>query len=412
MSRNVNRRSLIVVLGFLLFVITFVLIAGILAEDSKNSTDWYQWRGPNRTGISTESNWTSTFPSEGPKQLWKVSLGQGFSTVSVSKGKLYTMGNINKRDFVYCFNANTGEPIWKYSYSCKAEGGGHPGPGSTPTVDGNYVYTLSREGDFFCFDANTGNVLWYKDVKKEYGAKPPTWQFTSSPLIYDDMVIIDVGISVALNKNTGKLVWKTQDYEGGYSSPYKFTVGKSPRIAVFNGYGLVILDPKTGVELGKYKFGPDNKVNVAIPIIYDNKAFISSSYGIGCALVDVSTNNLSMIYENKNMKNHMNSSVLSNGYIYGFDESELKCLDFQTGEVKWSQKGLGKSSLMVADGKMIILTEKGDLVIAEVTPNAYKEISRAKVLSGLCWTVPVLSGGKIYCRNHEGNLVCLDVKGK
>ncbi len=409
MSFSLTRKSLIISLTL---AMAFVIISSAVAQDAKKMTDWYQWRGPDRTGISNETGWTDTFPAEGPKQLWKASLGKGFSTVSVSKGKVYTMGNIDKRDFVYCINADTGETIWKYSYRCVGEGGGYPGPSSTPTVDGNRIYTLSREGDFFCFDADTGKVIWYKDVKKEYGAKPPSWQFTSSPLIYDNMVIVDVGVSVALNKKNGELVWKTEDYGGGYASIYAYKLSDSPRLAVFNGYGLVILEPKTGKELGKLEWGPDNDVNATTPIVYDNKVFISSGYGVGCALVDISNDSPSAIYENKNMKNHFNSSVLFDGYLYGFDENQLRCLDFSTGEVKWTQRGLGKSSLMIADGKMIILTEKGELVTAEVTPEAYKEISRAKILDGLCWTVPVLSGGKLYCRNHDGKLLCLDVKAK
>jgi outer membrane protein assembly factor BamB len=394
------------------FTFAFALSISCLAENKKPAMDWNQWRGPNRDGVSSEKGWTNTWSQGEPKKLWEASLGKGFSAVSVSNGKVYAMGNENKTDTVYCFDANNGSRIWKYSYHCVAEGGGHPGPGSAPTIDGNRVYTLSREGDFFCFDANTGNVIWFSGIKKEYGAKPPTWQFTSSPLVYGNIVVIDAGITIALDKISGKLVWKTQDYEGGYSSPYAFKRGNTNIIAVYNGFGLVLLDPKTGQELGKQMFQIKNRVNVSTPIISDNKAFVSSGYGKGCALIDVSTNNLSIIWENKNMRNHFNSCVLFNGYLYGFDESELKCLEFQTGNVKWSQKGLGKSSLMIADGKMIILTEKGDLVIAEANSDSYKELARAKVLDGLCWTVPVLSGGKIYCRNHEGNLICLDVKGK
>lgn len=409
---NPKHKRNVIILSLLTLTMTFVLVSGTIAEDGEKTMDWCQWRGPNRTGISTESNWMSVFPPEGLKKLWEASVGTGFSSVSVCDGKLYTMGNADQKDTVYCFNANTGDIIWQYSYSCQAEGGGHPGTGSTPTVDGKYVYTLSREGDYYCFDADKGNVIWSKDVKKEYGAKPPRWEFTSSALIYDNMAIIDVGITVALNKENGELIWKTEDYEGGYSSPYVFMLNDSPHLAVYNGYGLVILDPKTGQELGKQKWGPDNKVNVSIPIIYDNKAFVSSGYGVGAMLVDVSTNDLSIIYQTKNMRNHFNSCVLLNGYLYGFDESELKCMDFLTGDVKWSQKGLGKSSLMIADGKMIILTEKGELVIADALSDAYKELSRAKILDGLCWSVPVLSNGKIYCKNHEGNLVCLDAKAK
>lgn len=404
------RRCMIMMMIFA-FALAFILTPLSIAEEKKLGVDWYQWRGPNRDGISSEKGWTTSWEGGSPKKLWGTSVGIGYSAVSISKGKLYTMGNNNKKDTVYCFDANTGTPIWKYSYSNVSEGGGHPGPSATPTVDDKRVYTLSREGDLFCFDAETGKVIWYQDVKK-YGAKPPTWWFSSSPLVFDGMAIVDDGITMAFDKATGKLLWKTQDYEGGYSSPYAFKQNNSWRIAVYNGFGLVVLDPKTGKEIGKQLFQIKNRVNVSTPIISNGKAFVSSGYGKGCALIDISTNNFSIIYENKNMKNHFNSCVLLNGYLYGFDESELKCMDFQTGNVKWSQKGLGKSSLMIADGKLIIMTEKGDLVIAEASPESYKEIARAKVLSGLCWTVPVLSNGKIYCRSHEGDLVCLDVKGK
>jgi outer membrane protein assembly factor BamB len=393
------------------FALAFTLTPLVFAQDKKAGFDWYQWRGPNRDGISSEKGWKTSWEGGSPKKLWVASVGIGYSAVSISKGKLYTMGNNDKNDTVYCFDANTGELLWKYSYHSVSEGGGHPGPSSTPTVDNQRVYTLSREGELYCFEAETGKVIWYQDVKK-LGAKPPTWWFDSSPLIFDGMAIVDVGMTIAFDKVTGKMIWKSQDYEGGYSSPYAYKQGNSWRIAVYNGFGLVVFEPKTGKEIGKQLFQINNRVNVATPIVSNGKAFVSSGYGKGCALIDVSTGNFSIVYENKNMKNHFNSCVLFKGYLYGFDDSEFKCMDFLTGTVKWSQKGLGKSSLMIADGKLIIQTEKGELVIAEVSPESYKEISRAKVLDGLCWTVPVLSNGRIYCRNHEGDLVCLDVKGK
>jgi len=395
MAFSLSLKRYTIIIMVITFALAFTLTPLVFAQDKKTGFDWYQWRGPNRDGISNEKGWTTSWEGGSPKKLWGTSVGIGYSAVSISKGKLYTIGNNNKKDTVYCFDANTGTSIWKYSYSNVSEGGGHPGPSATPTVDGKRVYTLSREGDLFCFDAETGKVIWYQDVKK-LGAKPPTWWFNSSPLIFDGMAIVDAGITMAFDKATGKLLWKTQDYEGGYSSPYAFKQDNSWRIAVYNGFGLVILDPKTGKEIGKQLFQIENRVNVSTPIVSNGKAFVSSGYGKGCTLIDISTNNFSIIYENKNMKNHFNSCVLLNGYLYGFDESELKCMDFQTGDVKWSQKGLGKSSLMIADGKLIIMTEKGDLAIAEASPESYKEIARAKVLSGLCWTVPVLSNGKIY----------------
>ena len=197
-----------------------------------------------------------------------------------------------------------------------------------------------------------------------------------------------------------------------YSSPIAFNLDGIRRLAVFLASGLVILNAENGQELSQQPWKTKYDVNAATPIVSGDKVFISSGYNTGCALVQVSGDKPTVIWQNKSMRNHFNSCVLWEGYLYGFDESELKCLDFQTGEEKWSQKGLGKGSLMFADNKLIIMGDKGDLVIAEASPEGFKEISRAKVLSGLCWTVPVLSGGKLYCRNHPGDLVCLDVSGQ
>jgi outer membrane protein assembly factor BamB len=410
-----------VTLMFTLFLLACSCSLISFAEDAARLTDWSQWRGPNRDGISSEKGWSTAWPAEGPKQLWSLSVGTGYSTVSVSRGRVYTMGNEDKKDTIYCLDADTGAEIWTHSYTCTTESGGHPGPASTPTVDGQYVYTLSREGHFFCFDADSGRVAWSKHLRKDFGAKSPEWDFASSPLILDNMVIVDAGMAVAADRSTGNLIWKTRDYGeswgiknqgGGYSSPVVFYLNGSKRLAVFNSSGLVILDPNDGRELMLLPWKTSYNVNAATPIVSGDKIFISSGYNVGCALAQVSGDKLATIWQNKNMRNHFNSCVLWEGHLYGFDESQLRCLDWETGDVKWTQRGLGKGSLMLADGKLIIMSDKGKLVIAEASPDGFKELASTKILSGLCWTVPVLSNGRIYCRNHEGELLCLDVKGR
>jgi outer membrane protein assembly factor BamB len=403
-------------------VISIVMISAFLsllffssvsfAKEANNKYDWYQWRGPNRDGVSSEKDWLATWTEGNPKELWKVPVGTGFSAVSVSKGRVYTIGNANKTDTVFCLDAETGKEIWKYSYPCD-ESGDFYGPASTPTVDGKYLYIFSRKSDLFCFDSATGKVIWSKNIQNDFGAKPPEWRFSSSPLVLDEMLIVDADFTIALNKLTGELIWKTQSYEGGYSSPYMFYQDKSQRLAVYNSMGLVILDPNTGTELGRQLWELSTKINVATPIISDGKAFISAGYDKGCALVDISTDKLSIIWQNKDMRNQFGSCVLWKGYLYGFDDSEeLRCMDFLTGVVKWKQKGMNRGALMIADGKLIIISQQGELIIAEASPESFKQISRVKVLDGLCWTVPVLSNGRIYCRNQEGTLVCLDVRDK
>jgi len=400
-KRHLAIVAVIVALGF------FTWNTTPFAEDAKDTTDWHQWRGPDGNGISTEKGWLSVWSEGEPKQLWKISVGNGYSSVTVSDGRIYTMGNAAGTDTVYCLDANTGDEIWKYSYACKT--GDYKGTRATPTIDGKYVYTLSREGHLFCFNATSGRIKWSKNLKRELNVKSPKWGFACSPLILNNLLIVDVGITVAFNKTTGRLAWKSKDYGAAYSSPFAFNLGNHSALAVFPAFGLVILNAKNGQELRRYPWETKYGVNAVTPIVSDGKAFISSGYGTGCALLNISGNKPTVIWQNKDMSNHFNNCVLWEGHLYGFDEKTLKCLDFQTGEVKWSQRGLGKGSLMLADGKLIVLGDRGQLVVAKASPVGFNEISRAKVLEKTCWTVPVLSGGKIYCRNDKGDLVCLDV---
>lgn len=389
--------------------LVFILII-LIQPLPANSNDWTQWRGSNRDGISTEKGWSTKWSAEGPKQLWKISVGTGYSSMAVVGDCVYTLGNTNQEDTIYCIDANKGSVIWKYSYPCAAEGNGYPGPASTPTIVGNSMYTLSREGHLFCLDTKTGSLKWSKHVQNDYGAKTPDWQFASSPVIHGKMVLLAVGKTIAVDKDNGNLIWQTKDYNGGYSTPNVFKHGNKEYLASFNTLGLVIHSIENGQEIANAEWKTDWNVNAATPIVYGDNIFVSSGYNVGGGVFQFDGKALKQIWKNKNMRNHFNSCVLWNDYLYGVDEDQLRCLDFQTGAVKWTKRGLGKGSLMVADGKLIVLGEKGDLVIADAIPDKYSELANAKVLGGLCWTVPVLSNGKIFCRNHEGDLVCLDVR--
>lgn len=381
------------------------------------STDWPQYRGPAREGVSAEKGWTL---AANPKVLWSAELGTGYSTVSVVGGKVFTAGNAKDTDTVFCLDAATGKELWKHSYSCKQDWGGFRGTRATPTVDDAKVYTLSANGDLFCLDINTGKPLWSVDLKKEFEVKPPMWGLACSPLILDKMVIVDVGPTIALDKVSGKLIWKTEMFEPGYSSPMPFMLGSEQCIASFNATGLCVFKAADGKQIGSVmRWKTSWNVNAATPIISGNRIFISSGYGTGCSLAEVSSSGLKQLWKTKTMCNQVNTCVLTGGNLYGFrgdvnkkGTGKLVCIDAATGEAKWEQGGFDTGSLMLADGKLIIQSEGGDLVIAEASPGGYKEISRAKVLDGVCWTMPVLSGGRIFCRNADGKLVCLDVSGK
>ncbi|MBI5724709.1 MAG: PQQ-binding-like beta-propeller repeat protein [Planctomycetes bacterium] len=382
--------------------------------------EWPRYRGAGMDGISTEK---FTVPAGGPKKLWNKEVGAGFSAMAVSGGMVFTMGNQSGKDVVWCLKADTGDEVWKHSYDCSAGGGGYPGPRCTPAVDGSNVYTISNRGDLFCLDVKTGKPVWNKKAS-EFGAKSPQWSFSGSPLVAGDSLIVDLGVVVSLNKATGAQNWKTDLGGAGYSSPMPFTQGKQQLLAVFPSCGLVILDMATGKELKRFDWTTKYEVNAAMPIVADpakgDKIFISSGYGAGCALVDIS-GNASAVWQNKNMANHTSSSVLFGGHLYGFSGQvggggALTCMDIASGSVKWSQKGMGHGGLVIADGKMVIQTEGGSLVIAEASPAGYKELAKVadavKTVKKQCWNSPVLAGGRIYCRSETGDLACFDVSGK
>jgi len=376
--------------------------------------DWYRWRGPDLNGISKESGWLTQWPASGPKQLWKAAVGTGFSSMSVGDGRVYTMGNQDGKETVWCLNASTGAEIWRHTYDCPVDPNLYEGgPNATPTIDGQRVYTLSRKGNLFCFDAAAGKILWEKNIQTELDAKIPDWGFSGSPLVEGDLLVVNAGThGAAFDKTSGKGVWSTGKEKAGFATPVPFDLGGRRSVAIFAAKALVALDVKTGKEQWRFPWKTSYDINVADPIISGDQFFISSGYGTGAGLIKVSGGKPTAVWQNKNMRNHFNGSVLLGGNIYGFDESELKCLDWQSGAVKWSEKSLGKGSLMAADGKLILLGEKGMLVVADASPAGFKPISRAQVLGGKCWTTPVLSNGRIYCRNARGDLVCVDVSGK
>jgi outer membrane protein assembly factor BamB len=234
--------------------------------------------------------------------------------------------------------------------------------------------------------------------------------------VLGDRLIIDVGPVIALDKATGKVAWKGEVLPPGYGSPIAFKLGSATLVASFDAAGPIVVNAADGKTVGKAPWKTSYDVNAVTPIIVGNTFFISSGYNVGAAVFEIGRGELKALWKNKNMRNHANNCVLSGGCLYGpdgqVDGPALVCIDYKTGQKKWAQKDPKAEALMIADSKLIIMSAKGELVVAEAAPDTYKEIARTTVLTGTCWTMPVLSGGRIYCRNHPGDLVCLDVRGK
>jgi outer membrane protein assembly factor BamB len=371
------------------------------------AADWPQWRGPQRTGISAETGW-KLWTGSGPRRLWSAQIGAGFSAVAVVGKRVYTVGNQGNRDTVYCFNADNGQIIWRHSYPQGA--GDYAGPRATPVVDGSVVYTLSREGLAWSLDAATGKVNWGKDLRRETGAEIPRWGFGGSPLVHQGRIFYNIGSGGCALDGRGKVLWKTGGGPAGYASPMPFTAGGRSGVAIFTGKALIGVDPASGRRYWEHRWDTSHDVNAADPIFVGQDVFISSNYGRGCARLSLAGGSPRVVWENRNMRNHFNTSVIMGGAIYGNDENTLKCLDWATGQERWRERGgLGKGGLIGAPGRLIILTERGDLVIARATPASYQELARARVVGGNPWTHPVLANGRVYCRGQQGELVCLDL---
>jgi outer membrane protein assembly factor BamB len=402
-------------LKFLLF---FCLIASGLTGAfglKTEAADWPQWRGINRDSISDETGWIPEALRK-KKIVWKTRVGIGYSAAAVKDKYLYTMGNKNNTDTVFCLDAETGKEIWSYSYPCSL--GEHPGPRATPTIDGEQVFTLSREGHLYCFNVKNGKVRWKRNITKDFGVAPPIWGYAGSPVVEGDLLLLNAGVSgIALNKKSGKEIWVSKRGTGGYATPVIYDWEGKRHAAIFGQKALYGVSVETGEVLWSYPWQTDWDVNAADPVVVGNRVFISSGYGKGCALLEISAKGKpKVVWKNTKLRSHFSSFVYLDGYLYGNDgqsyssKNNLRCLDFETGREMWGAE-LGFGSLISVDGKLIFLNERGDLFIAEATHSSYQEISRAKgVLSRICWTPPVFWNGGIICRNDQGDMIYIDMK--
>ena len=397
-----------------------VLFIVLMGSQALIGADWPNYRGPDHNGITRETNWSATWPNSGPKILWKKPVGTGFSSFAVVDGRVYTMGNTGKQgntDIVYCFNAETGQDIWTHAYPCPLEPKYYEGGTlSTPSVDNGKVYTLSKMGDLFCLNAATGTVIWQKQLNKDMGYELPTWHFSSSPLIQGDMLFLNLGdAGLALNKNNGALIWENGKGKCGYSTPTPYEMNGKPGLAIFGMNSVLAVSPQDGQKLWQFEWKTKHDVNAADPIISGNKVFITSGYGRGCALLEINGSSVNKVWESKAVRAQMNCLVLRDGYLYGFDDDILKCIKMADGTEQWQDKSLGKGALMMsADGRLIIMSDKSELAIAQAKPDQLNVLARAQVLAReKCWTTPVLADGRIYARNtpngKPGEMVCIDV---
>ena len=313
------------------------------------------------------------------------------------------------KEVVAAYDVETGRELGTQSWNAEYTDETGDGPRATPTWDDGRVYALGATGEFRCLDAKTGAVIWSKNILSDNKAQNLPWAMAASPLIVDDKVIVQPGGTagnsvVAYNKLTGAPVWKTLSDRQAYVSPMLVTLAGRRQIVTVSASEVVGLVPEDGSLLWSYPWATDNGINVSQPIIVDkNRFFISSGYGKGAALVEVNGSGKSYtaraVWENVNMKNKFNSSVLHQGYVYGLDEGILTCLDVNTGERKWKGGRYGYGQVLLASGNLIVMTDAGDVVLVRAVPDQLSELARFKALEGKTWHYPAIAGGRLFVRN-------------
>jgi hypothetical protein len=409
----------------------FALFGGALALTSSfQAEDWPQFLGPNRNGSITETNLVSAWSSEGPPVLWRRKVGEGFSGPVVSAGKLILFHRLADQETVECLDAKTGQEFWKTDYPTRYRDdfGFEEGPRATPAVDETRVVTFGAEGTLTCWELASGKKLWSVDARAQFGAGKGFFGVACSPLLEGQAVLVNIGGRngagvVAFDKTTGKVIWQATDDEASYSSPVAATIGGKRRVFVITREALVALNPSDGTIGFRYPWRPPMQASVsaAAPIVADDLIFISASYGTGGTLLRFKENKPEKLWSSDEaLSCHYATPVYRDGFLYGFDgradpglqaDSSFRCVELKTGKVRWREDSLKAGTVSLVNGQLLVLTEKGELILAPAIPSGFKPTARAQILPFVVRAHPALAGGLFYARSKD-KLVCLDLRQK
>jgi len=400
---------------------TLVLVLLSSFATSLFAGDWPQWRGPNRDGVSTETGILDAWPEGGPKLLWKTKgVGAGFSSVSVTGGRIYTMGDGQNASQVHCLDTRNGKILWS-SKPVGKTGGNYKGTRCTPTFDDEHLYALGQFGDLVCLRASDGSEVWRKSLTKDFGGRSGGWNYTESPLVDEGKVMVTPGgkqgAVVALDKKTGELIWQSKEFTDSaqYSSLIVREFGGKRQYIQLTGANVVGLEASTGKVLWKAP-RKGRTATISTPIFHEGHLFVSSAYGVGCNGFKVSHEGgkftTKELYANKTISNHHGGCIRVGNHVYASSGGTLACMELKTGNEMWRKRSAGKGSILIIDGKIILRAENGPLALVELNPKEYREISkfdqpdRSKAKA---WPHPVVSNGVLYVRDQD-ILLAYDVR--
>jgi outer membrane protein assembly factor BamB len=380
--------------------------------------DWPQFLGPARNGACTGSDLANSWPKEGPSVVWRKKIGQGFSGPVVSSDKLILFHRLDDREVIECLNANDGKSLWTFDYPAAYHDdfGFDEGPRATPTIADGRVFALGAEGTLHCLEFQTGKKLWRVNTGKEFGAPKGFFGSACSPLVEGNAVLLNIGGAngagiVALDGNTGGLVWKATDDEASYSSPVAATLNGRRYIFFFTRRGLIALNPATGSVFFEFPWQPriHASVSAATPLIIGDLVFLSASYDTGAILLRVTNDHAEKVWSAGDvLSNHYATSAYHNGFLFGLhgrtdpglETPTLRCVDVKTGTVRWKKDFMAATIILTGDD-LLILSERGELIRAPASPDGFNPKARAQILSTQVRASPALADGRLYARSKD-----------
>jgi outer membrane protein assembly factor BamB len=409
------KESLILVLALFFFVPTTTAMA----------QDWAQWGGPNRNFKSDTKGLATTWPATGPRRVWQRELGEGYSAIAVEHGTLFTMYRKGDNEVAISLDAATGKTLWEYSYAApfspEYDMSMGTGPHATPLVSGNLVFTSGSTGKLHCIDKKTGKVLWSHDLITEFHGTVRVNGYSCSPIAYKDKIVMMVGgpssSLIAFNIKDGSVIWKKHDFKNSTSSPIIINVDGQDQLVAFMYGEIVGVDPNSGNLLWSYPHPAEFGLNTSTPVWGpDNLLFMSSGYGGGSRVLKLSRagdkTTVEEVWANSLMRIHFSNAIRVGDLIYGssgdFGPAPFTAVNVKTGNVVWRHRGFPRASFLFADGRFIILDEDGNLLLATATPEGLTVASRVELLGNQSWTVPSLSGTRLYLRDRK-NILALEL---
>ncbi len=411
-----------------LAIITFFLQANgasaqsntLSSAESENTGGWISWRGPNGNGTINDARFDPSFTEKSGRILWKASVGEGYSAVAASDEFIYTAGLSRKKgkksDIVYCLNAANGKTVWTYEYEPKRNYQ-YPGPRAMPVLSGGYLFAVSANADVVCLNSRNGNLKWKRDLQAQEKFETNTWGISSSPLIEEGVLYLNIGGGIALDASSGRTIWKRAEYKNGYATPSMLTFNGKRTLMMFGEDKLFMLDAASGRELARFDWKTSYKVNAPDPLILPaNRVLISSGYGKGSALLDYSSGTFKVLWQSKRLNSHFSSPIMHDGALCAVEgdsgqrgRNQLVCVDPVGGEVIFSEKTMQYGSIIKVNSTIIFLGEDGILKTFEGGRSKLRAGRKLQVFTGRAnaWVAPSYWNGKIYLRNNSGDVVCV-----